>query len=443
MPISSCSSAPISPGAIPVLYQRLAAAKEKRPGMQVVVIDPRRTMTADIADLHLPISPDGDVALFNGLLRHLAGAARSTSAATSRAHTNGFRRRRCAADALDLDAARAARPACRAATLRRVLRAVRRDARRSSPSTARASTSRRPAPTRSTPSSTAISRPAASASPAWGRSRHRPAQRHGRARGRRPRQHARRAYGDRERRSIATACSASGTRRRSPRKPGLKAVDMFRAVADGRIKALWIMATNPVVSMPDADARRGGDRGLPVRRRLGHDRARPTRRGYAHVLLPALAGARRTAPSPIPSAASRASAPSCRRPARRGPTGGSSAEVARRMGFGGAFAYTAAGRDLRRTRGAVGLRERRARAISTSAPWPASTAPTTKTLEPFQWPRPSAIADRRAHVRRRPLLHARCARRASSPCMPAVEPWPRRASRSRSTPAASATSGTP
>ena len=37
-------------------------------------------------------------------------------------------------------------------------------------------------------------------------------------------------------------------------KPGLKAVDMFQAVADGRIKALWIMATNPVVSMPDADS---------------------------------------------------------------------------------------------------------------------------------------------------------------------------------------------
>ncbi|TJV24671.1 MAG: nitrate reductase, partial [Mesorhizobium sp.] len=37
-------------------------------------------------------------------------------------------------------------------------------------------------------------------------------------------------------------------------KPGLKAVEMFQAVADGRIKALWIMATNPVDSMPDADA---------------------------------------------------------------------------------------------------------------------------------------------------------------------------------------------
>ncbi len=35
--------------------------------------------------------------------------------------------------------------------------------------------------------------------------------------------------------------------------PGLKAVDMVRAVEDGRIKALWIMATNPAVSMPDAN----------------------------------------------------------------------------------------------------------------------------------------------------------------------------------------------
>jgi assimilatory nitrate reductase catalytic subunit len=35
-------------------------------------------------------------------------------------------------------------------------------------------------------------------------------------------------------------------------KPGLKAVDMFRQVREGRIKALWIMATNPAVSLPDA-----------------------------------------------------------------------------------------------------------------------------------------------------------------------------------------------
>ena len=35
-----------------------------------------------------------------------------------------------------------------------------------------------------------------------------------------------------------------------------KAVDLFQAVAEGRIKAIWIMGTNPVVSLPDADAAR-------------------------------------------------------------------------------------------------------------------------------------------------------------------------------------------
>jgi len=39
-----------------------------------------------------------------------------------------------------------------------------------------------------------------------------------------------------------------------PEAQGLKAVDMFRAVGDGRIKALWVIHTNPVVSMPEADA---------------------------------------------------------------------------------------------------------------------------------------------------------------------------------------------
>ena len=55
----------------PVLYQRLAAAKKARPGMQVVVIDPRRTATCDIADMHLAIAPGADAFLFNGLLHHL------------------------------------------------------------------------------------------------------------------------------------------------------------------------------------------------------------------------------------------------------------------------------------------------------------------------------------------------------------------------------------
>src|SRR3546814_16261760 len=56
----------------PVLHRRLAAAKQERPEMRVVVIDPRRTMTADPADLPLAIRHDVDAALFTGLLAWLA-----------------------------------------------------------------------------------------------------------------------------------------------------------------------------------------------------------------------------------------------------------------------------------------------------------------------------------------------------------------------------------
>ncbi|MEM1401661.1 MAG: molybdopterin-dependent oxidoreductase, partial [Pseudomonadota bacterium] len=55
----------------PVLYQRIAAAKAARPAMKVVVVDPRRTATCEISDLHLAIRPDTDVALFNGLLEQI------------------------------------------------------------------------------------------------------------------------------------------------------------------------------------------------------------------------------------------------------------------------------------------------------------------------------------------------------------------------------------
>ena len=54
----------------PVLYQRIMQAKESR-GLYVVVIDPRFTATCESADLHLPILPGQDVVLFNGLLQHL------------------------------------------------------------------------------------------------------------------------------------------------------------------------------------------------------------------------------------------------------------------------------------------------------------------------------------------------------------------------------------
>ena len=55
----------------PVLFQRIKKAKENNPDLMIVVIDPRRTPTCEIADIHLPIKPGNDHILFNGLLQYL------------------------------------------------------------------------------------------------------------------------------------------------------------------------------------------------------------------------------------------------------------------------------------------------------------------------------------------------------------------------------------
>ncbi|MCO6418458.1 molybdopterin-dependent oxidoreductase, partial [Siccirubricoccus sp. KC 17139] len=72
----------------PVLHARLMAARAAR-GTRVVVVDPRRTATAEGADLHLPIAPGADVALFAGLLAHL-DAAGAVDRAWTAAHTTGL-----------------------------------------------------------------------------------------------------------------------------------------------------------------------------------------------------------------------------------------------------------------------------------------------------------------------------------------------------------------
>lgn len=56
----------------PILFQRIKAAKAKNPNLKIVNIDPRATATNEIADLHLPIKGGSDVLLFNYLLVQLA-----------------------------------------------------------------------------------------------------------------------------------------------------------------------------------------------------------------------------------------------------------------------------------------------------------------------------------------------------------------------------------
>ncbi|MZR62014.1 nitrate reductase [Alcanivorax sp. DP30] len=73
----------------PIVYQRIAAAKQARPEMKVVVIDPRRTATCDLADLHIAIRPGQDVPLFNGLLTWLDDH-NALDTGYINAHTSGF-----------------------------------------------------------------------------------------------------------------------------------------------------------------------------------------------------------------------------------------------------------------------------------------------------------------------------------------------------------------
>ena len=73
----------------PILFRRLEDAKRARPGMRIVVADPRRTETAEFADLYLPLAPGTDVALFNGML-HVMLREGWCDQAYIRAHTEGF-----------------------------------------------------------------------------------------------------------------------------------------------------------------------------------------------------------------------------------------------------------------------------------------------------------------------------------------------------------------
>ncbi|HDZ33273.1 MAG TPA: nitrate reductase [Pseudoalteromonas sp.] len=73
----------------PVLYQRMERAKQLNPNMKVVVIDPRKTDTAELADTFLNIKPGSDAALYNGLLNYLNEHNHLDTQFIAH-HTNGF-----------------------------------------------------------------------------------------------------------------------------------------------------------------------------------------------------------------------------------------------------------------------------------------------------------------------------------------------------------------
>lgn len=74
----------------PVLFRRIQQVRERKPNVKLVVIDPRKTVTAEQADLHLALANDSDVALFNGLLRYAIDQQKLDDAFIE-AHTQGFK----------------------------------------------------------------------------------------------------------------------------------------------------------------------------------------------------------------------------------------------------------------------------------------------------------------------------------------------------------------
>ncbi|GAC1046338.1 nitrate reductase [Rhizobium sp. No.120] len=268
----------------PVLYQRLAAAKSARPSMKIVVIDPRRTMTCDIADLHLAIRPDGDVALFMGLLAHLA-ESNALDRTYIAAHTTGFENSVAAAASLSFNdvmehsglAAEQLRTFFRLfETVEKTVTCYSQGVNQSASGTDKVN-----AIINCHLATGRIGRPGMGPFSLTGQPN---------------------AMGGREVGGLANMLAAHMAiedpqdRDRVQRfwgspgiaeRPGLKAVDMFRAVADGRITALWIMATNPVVSMPDADAVAAAITACPFVVVSDILRETDTTR-HAHVLLPSL-----------------------------------------------------------------------------------------------------------------------------------------------------------
>ena len=258
----------------PVLFRRIEDAKKSNPALKIVVVDPRRTDTADMADLHLAIQPGTDVMLFNGML-HLMLWEGWLDTAYVAAHTNGFEAlkatvRDCTPDAVAqicgiskdalLQATRlfsgmghllaSSDGKLTAATRQPTLSLYCQGLNQSSSGTAKNA-----ALINLHLATGQIGKPGAGPFSLTGQPN---------------------AMGGREVGGLANLLTAhrdlTNPQHRAevaalwgvddvPSQPGKTAVEMFQAAADGEIKALWIACTNPAQSMPDqATVRRALER---------------------------------------------------------------------------------------------------------------------------------------------------------------------------------------
>jgi assimilatory nitrate reductase catalytic subunit len=318
----------------PVLYQRLAAARQAR-SSKVVVIDPRRTPTCDIADSHLAIRPGSDVAVFTGLLVHLA-----ENGVCDEAWTRHF-----ASDfAAAAEAARISTPTiAEAAAICGVAAADLASFYELFAATARTVTVYSQGVNQSSAGTDKVNAiiNCHLATGRLGKPGTGPLSLTGQPN----------AMGGREVGGLANQLAAhmgfapvavARVRRfwRSPHvaaKPGLKAVDLFDAALGGKVKALWILNTNPAASMPRAGRVRAALGACPF---VAVSDCWPTdTTRFADIVLPAAAWGEKD------GTVTNSERCISRQRAFRAPPGAARpdwwmlSEVARRMGFAAAFGY--------------------------------------------------------------------------------------------------------
>jgi assimilatory nitrate reductase catalytic subunit len=268
----------------PVLFRRMEAARSR--GQRHVVIDPRRTDTAEVADLHLPIAPQSDVRLWNGLLADLIRRG-AVDRPFIEAHVNGFAAVEAALSEADQSPAAVAAdcdvPLADLETFFRLFAQTPRTvslfsmgANQSAQGTAKGL-----AILNAHLAMGRIGKPGACPFSITGQPN---------------------AMGGRETGGMANTLAghmdfAAEDRDRVARfwgapaiaaKPGLKAIEMFDAIGEGKIKAVWIMATNPAVSLPDSDRVRAALARCPFVV-VSDCMAQTDTMDFAHVKLPALA----------------------------------------------------------------------------------------------------------------------------------------------------------
>ena len=267
----------------PILFRRIEDAKEANPSLKIIFCDPRKTDTAGIADLYLPLQPGTDVMLFNGML-HIMLWEGWIDAAYIAAHTNGFDDLKTTvrdytpelvAQTCGITKAALFEAAKLFATSSATLSLYCQGLNQSSSGTAKnAALINLHLATRQ------IGKPGAGPFSLTGQPN---------------------AMGGREVGGLANLISAhrdmANPAHRAevaalwgvtsvPDKPGKTAVEMFQAAADGEIKALWIACTNPAQSMPDqATVRRALERAELVI--VQEAFATTATCAYADLLLPA------------------------------------------------------------------------------------------------------------------------------------------------------------